>query len=147
MSFEKSEVMVEFLKLAEAQGLAKTAAPSKNPNQEDLKTIEEKRVKVPEKNIIDEAHPESVYIAEARGDGGLVENQNEQQKKLIEMINKMPTGSLVGRYASMATELVKMANVCDDEGAHEAADLLTDAADKLFEQATNLPLTKAPTED
>ena len=136
MSFDKYEVMFEFAQMVEKEKeLAKTAAPAKNPNQEDLKTIEEKRVKSPEKSIIEEAHPEPVYIAEARGDGGLVENQIEQQKKLIEMINKMPTGSLVGRYASTALELVKMANRCDDLGQTKAADILTDAASGLFKRA------------
>jgi hypothetical protein len=152
MSLEKYEVMSEFFKLAEEQdllGLKKTAAPEKNPHQEDLKTIEEKRLKSPEKSIIEEAHPEPVYVAEARGDGGLVENQLEQQKKLVEMLNKMPTGSLVGRYAAVAQELIKMANACDEIGAEDAADLLTDSASKLFELAENesLPLTEAPKDE
>ncbi|KKM23303.1 hypothetical protein LCGC14_1616530 [marine sediment metagenome] len=143
MSLEKYEVMNEFFRIAEEQdllGLKKTAAPEKNPHQEDLKTIEEKRLKSPEKSIIEIAHPEPVYVAEARGDGGLVENQIEQQKKLIEMLNKMPTGSLVGRYATVANELIKMANVCDDIGEEEAADLLTDTATKLLEFAEDEPL-------
>lgn len=127
--------MNEFFRIAEEQdmlGLKKTAMPEKNPHQEDLKTIEEKRLKSPEKSIIEEAHPEPVYVAEARGDGGLVENQIEQQKKLIEMLNKIPTGSLVGRYASTAIELVKMANACDDIGEENSADILTDVATQLF---------------
>lgn len=147
MSWEKSETMREFLKVAEETGLLKTAAPSPNPNKEDDKVVKEKRQKSPEKNIIDEAHPESVYIAEARGDGGLVENANEQQKKLIEMINKMPTGSLVGRYAMAAQELVKMANTLDEAGQSETADVLTEAADKLLEMAGELPFDKAPAKD
>lgn len=145
MSFEKSEVMGEFLKIAEAEdllNLKKNALPEKNPHEEDSKTIEEKRLKSPEKSIIEEAHPEPVYVAEARGDGGLVENQIEQQKKLIEMLNKMPTGSLVGRYAAVAVELVKIANICDDAGHEEAADLVTEAASKLFSMvADDSPLT------
>jgi hypothetical protein len=138
MSLEKYEVMSEFFKLAEEQdllGLKKTAAPEKNPHQEDLKTIEEKRLKSPEKSIIEEAHPEPAYVAEARGDGGLVENQLEQQKKLVEMLNKMPTGSLVGRYASAGLELIKIANICDELGNDNAADALTDAAHILFSKA------------
>lgn len=135
MSFEKYEVMKEFLKIAEKDdllGLKKTAAPAENPNAEDKKVIEEKRQKSPGKSIIEEAHPEPVYIAEARGDGGLVENQIEQQKRIIEMINKMPTGSLVGRYASVALELVKTANACDEINQEEAADLLTNAAVEIL---------------
>jgi hypothetical protein len=135
MSWEKYSVMEEFLKIADENdllGLKKTAAAEKNPYQEDLKTIEEKRLKTPEKSIIEEAHPEPVYVAEARGDGGLVENAIEMQKKYIEMINKMPTGSIVGRYASSINQLTKFANVCDELGHTEAADLLTEAAGELL---------------
>ena len=147
MSLEKYDVMREFLKIAEEKdllGLKKVAYPSPNPNQEDPKTIEEKRLKSPEKSIIEEAHPESVYIAEARGDGGLVENQIEQQKKLIEMINKMPTGSLVGRYAHAINELVKVADRLDEIGEAELSDMVYDKALILFDKIDELPFEEAP---
>jgi len=147
MSWEKSEIMSEFLKIAEEKGMVKTAAPEKNPHQEDPNTIKDKRLKSPEKNIIEEAHPEPVYIAESRGDGALVENQIEQQEKMIEMLNKMPTGTLVGRYASVANELVKIANDCDEAGEQEAADLLTDTAEKILELAVDLPFVEAPKDE
>lgn len=137
----KSEVMDEFFKLMAEQdqlSLSKTAAPEKNPHQEDAKTIEEKRQKSPEKSIIEEAHPEPVYVAEARGDGGLVENQIEQQKKLIEMINKHPTGSLVGRYATAVHSLIKMAKQLDEMNELELAGLLTDTANQLVEQMDSI---------
>lgn len=140
MTWEKSEIMKGFLKIAEERGMI----PEKNPHQEDLKIIEEKRLPEPDKSIIEEAHPEPVFVAESRGDGALVENQIEQQNKMIEMLNKMPTGSLVGRYASAANELIKMANQLDELGQNEAADSLTDAAENLLEMATNLPFDKAP---
>lgn len=133
--WEKSTVMNEFMKIASEANLLnahKKVAYPQNPYQEDLKTIEEKRLKAPEKNIIEQAHPEPVYIAEARGDGGLVENEIENQKKMIEVINKHPTGSLTGRYASAVNELVKLANKCDDMGEVEAANLLTLAAEHLL---------------
>ncbi len=137
----KSEIMEGFLKIASEQGLLKESYPQ-NPYQEDKKTIEGKRLKTPEKSIIEVAHPEKVYVAEARGDGGLVENQIQQQKKIIELLNKMPTGSLVGRYASTVVSLVKLANQCEDLGHSEAAELLTTAAQSfvgLLEQH-KLPL-------
>lgn len=138
MSWEKSETMEEFLKIASEQNLLKEALPEKNPYQEDLKTIEEKRLDPPEKSIIEEAHPEPVYVAESRGDGGLVENQLEQQKKLIQMINKMPNGNIVGRYAQATAELVKLANACDELGEMDAANLLTDLANKLTQEMARL---------
>ena len=131
MNWQKSEVMSEFLKIASEQGMVKNAYPE-NPFQEDLKVIEEKyRKKHPEKHIMEQAHSEPVYIAESRGDGALVENEIENQNKIIEMINKMPTGSLVGRYASAIHNLVVYADKCDTMGELYAADLLTTAAKQL----------------
>lgn len=138
MSWEKYEVMSEFLKIASENGMIKEALPEKNPHQEDLKTIEQKRLKPAKKNIIEVAHPEPVYVAEAKGDGGLVENQVEQQNKIIQMINKMPTGSLIGRYAQATTTLVKLAADFDDVGEFEMANMLTDVAGKLTSEMSSI---------
>lgn len=123
--WHKSEIMNEFLKIAEEQGMFKTAA-----DESDLK---ENTLPEPEKSIIEIAHPDSVYVAEARGDGGLVENEIENQKKIIEIIKKMPTGALLGTYASSILTLIKMANACDDIGEKEAANKITKAAELLIE--------------
>jgi len=146
MDWNNSDVMVEFAKIAkdgDLLGLKKTAAPAPNPYQEDKKTIEEKRLKTPEKNIMELAHPEPVYIAESQGDGALVENEIENQKKMIEIINKMPTGSLVHRYATAIGALIKMADACDANGEDKAAELLTDAATKLLDDVEKLPFDGA----
>ena len=139
--YDNSEVMNELIKMA----LIKEALPSPNPYQEDKKTIEEKRLPSPEKNIMEEAHPSPVYIAESQGDGALVENEIENQKKMIEVINKMPTGNHTGRYAALANVLLKVADTCDDLGEESAADLLTDAAKTVLEGAKS-PLAQAPRE-
>lgn len=136
MDWNNSDVMTEFAKIAEEQdmlGLKKTAMPSPNPYQENKKTIEDKRLKAPEKSVIEIAHPEPVYVAESQGDGALVENQIEQQKKMLEVINKMPTGSLVHRYATAVNTLIKMADVCDQSEESDAANLLAQAAIKLLD--------------
>ena len=133
MSYDKSEVMNEFFKIAQAGGLDKVALPSKNPHQEDKKTIEEKRIKK-EKDIIEVAHPSPVYIAEAKGDGGLVENQNELHNKIMLIINKMPTGTLVHRYASSVIGLLKMAEQLDAVEESDAADLLTNLSSELVKE-------------
>lgn len=140
MDWETSAVMQEFVKIAKEKDLLKEAYPE-NPHQEDTKTIEEKRLPEAEEHIMEQAHPEAAYVAEARGDGGLVENELEQQRKTIEMVNKMPTGSLVGRYANAAQELVALAAKCDDLNHTDAADLLISTAQKLLEAAeTESPL-------
>lgn len=140
MDWTKSPVMEEFIKIVTAENLldnlgnSDAVTPEPNPYKEDAKTIEEKQLKSPEKHIMEIAHPEPVFIAESRGEGGLVENEIEQQEKTIRMINKVPNGSLVGRYAEAVTELVKLANQCDDLGHTDAAGLVTDAATDLIEQ-------------
>ena len=140
--YDNSEVMDELIKLT----LQKTALPAPNPYQEDKKTIEEKRLDAPKKSIMEEAHPEPAYTAESQGDGGLVENEIENQKKMLTVINRMPTGNLVGRYASAANALLKLADVCDDCGENKAADIITETAKTLLTKAKELngPLDKAP---
>ena len=142
--YDKSEVLNELIKLT----LKKIAAPSPNPYQEDVKTIEEKRLDAPKESIIETAHPKPVYVAESQGDGGLVENQLEQQKKMLSVINRMPTGVLVGRYAYVANSLLKLADVCDDCGEPKTADLITNTAKTILEKAKELerPLAEAPVE-
>lgn len=140
MSMEKSEIMSEFLKIADSEnllGLQKEALPAENPYQEDIDTIKEKRLDKSDKHIMELAHPEPVYIAESQGDGALVENPIEQQRKTVEIVNKHPTGSLVGRYAYAVNSLVKMANAADDVGAHDAAAVLTDTAKELVQQMSH----------
>ena len=145
MSWEKSEIMCEFGKLM-GPSLVKTAAVDKapkNPYAEDAKTIKEK-TKLPEKDIIEIAHPAAIYIAESRGDGGLVENQNEQHAKMMEVINKMPTGALLGTYAMTISALVKMADACDIIEEELVSDTLTDVASKISGLMDVVPFEKAP---
>ena len=148
MSWEKSEIMKEFGKIMVSQDIVKTAgekpdAVTKNPYAENVKDIKEKRIPH-DKDIIEEAHPEAVYIADSKGDGGLVENQNEQHKKLMEIINKMPTGIIAHRYASTISSLIKMAEACDDIDEQATADILTEAAAQLVSMIDKLPFEKAP---
>lgn len=147
MSFEKSDVMKEFGRIMTEQGMVKTAnemndaikAVEPNPYPENVKDIKEKRFPH-DKDMIEEAHPEPVYVAEALGDGGLVENQNEQHKKLIEMINEMPNGIIVHRYAITINSLVKMAAECDEVDEDQVSDVLTETATKLVAMIDALPL-------
>ena len=126
---DNSEVLTEFYKLA-----------SKNPYQEDAKTIEEKVLEVDE-DLVEEAHPEPVYVAEALGDGALVENLNEQHEKDMNVINKMPNGKLVHTYALCAVDLVKLAQECEQAGELEAAELITVLAERVLDR---LPFVQAP---
>jgi hypothetical protein len=114
--WDNSEVMSELLKLASKES---------SPKTEDL-TVEEE-------DMVEEAHPESVYVAEALGDGALVENQNEQHEKMVAVVNKMPNGKLIHTYAACAVELVKLAEECEAAGESETAELLTIMAEKVLD--------------
>jgi hypothetical protein len=114
--WDNSEVMSELLKLAAKEHDIKT---------EDL-TVEED-------DMVEKAHPESVYIAEALGDGALVENQNEQHEKMVAVVNKMPNGKLIHNYAACGLELVKFAEECEAAGETEAAELITAIAEKVLD--------------
>ena len=133
--YDKSEVMNELIKLA----IDKTALPAPNPYQEKIKTIEEKRLPAEKPHIMELAHPEPEYIANAQGDGALVENEIENQSKMIDVVNRMPSGNLTGRYAMMADVLLKIADTCDKLEETDAADLLTKAAAETLNK-TKIPL-------
>jgi hypothetical protein len=122
---DNSEVMSEFFKIASESKIDA-------PKPEDAKTIEDKVLEVDE-DLVEEAHPEPVYVAEALGDGGLVENQNEQHTKMMDAVNKMPPGTIMNTNASCALELLKLAEECDQSGESEAADLITIMAEKVLE--------------
>ena len=117
---DNSEVMTAFYKIS-----------SKNPCQEDPKTIEEKVLEVDE-DLVEEAHPEPVYVAEALGDGGLVENQNEQHEKDMAVVNHMPNGKLIHLHASCARDLLKLACECEVAGELEAAEVITTLAERIL---------------
>lgn len=86
-----------------------------------IKELKEKKQAIKPDDMIEKAHPESVWAANALGDAGLVENQNEQQEKIIQMLNKMPTGNLIHTYAEVLTNLVSLANSQQDRHPEAAA--------------------------
>lgn len=85
------------------------------------------------KDIIETAHPERVQVAEGPKESGVVDNLNEQQKKIVNMINKMPTGNVTHNFsfASEINELVVLANQLDELHLFEEADELTKVAYSL----------------
>lgn len=110
---------------------------------EDISILKEKKRAHEPEDMIEKAHPKSVYVADALGNEGLVENQNEQQTKIIQMINKLPTGNHIHIYAYVIEELVKVADDLEDKGHLKAAavveevlaDLTNGSKKKLISQA------------
>lgn len=128
-----SKVMEDFVKIAADSGLIMTdfkpedkdfvGNPSKETPVKDYRRYEptEEYNVTEEKDLVQAAHPEKVQVADAMGDGGVVENQNEQQKKNIDIATKMPNGALIGVHANLVNTLVKIAIQLDNEGKHKEA--------------------------
>ena len=100
-------------------------------DKKEQDTVREKLTPVELVDMIEEAHPEPVYIADAMADGGLVENQNELHQKLIEMINKYPSGSIGHKYAALIEDLLIAADQLDASGNPEAANELDSLASEI----------------
>ena len=129
-----SAVMEEFAKIAKEQGFlsselkkndkdvvgnAKIPTPVKDHRR--YEPTEEYDV-TDHKCIMEDAHPDKKkQLAEAQGDGGVVENNMEQQEADINVATNMPSGSLVGIHAELINDLVKLANKCEKEGNVKAA--------------------------
>jgi len=93
---------------------------------DDLSVLKEKKHPVDKEDLIEKAHPKSVYVSNALGDGGLVENQNEQQAKIIEIINKMPSGNHIHLYAEAILGLEKIASEMENDGLYDES-IIVDA--------------------
>jgi hypothetical protein len=103
-NIDNSSVFKDFVKIAQSYGWVKEA--------DDAKVIQDKYniTDGTGKELIDKAHPNEIWVAEALGDGGLVENQNEQHETLMSILYKMPEGSLIGRHAELVNSLTKTAD-------------------------------------
>lgn len=102
-------------------------------DNDDKKILKEKKNPVEPECMIDRAHPESVFVADALGEGGLVENNNERQEKLIGIINKMPTGNLINTYAALIVEeLAEIATELEEKGLSSSAELVDDTMLEIY---------------
>lgn len=107
---------------------------------EDIKILKEKKLSMEPEDMIDRAHPGSHFTADADGEGGLVETQNEQQEKIIQMINKMPNGAPTHIYAYLIEGLSKIAEDMESEGLDDHADIISKAMfdiDTAFKKKAN----------
>jgi hypothetical protein len=60
-----------------------------------------------DKNLLSEAHPQTAYVADARGKGGLVENSHEQHEAMSKMFGDRPTANFKGSYARLKQQMKK----------------------------------------
>lgn len=105
-------------------------------NADDKKTILQKKYPLESEDLVEKAHPESVLVAE-HPYGGLVENLNEQHQKMLNVVNKMPTGFPLHSWASIAEDLVKIAQECDDAGLTTYATAIDEVVESFFLKKSN----------
>ena len=82
-------------------------------------------------DLIENAHPFSIDIADAMGNGGIVENKLEQQRHNIGVAKSMPSGNIRGKHAWLIKNLIKLADYEDEAGNLEASDLIDAAIKEL----------------
>lgn len=125
-----NEIMDEFYKIAKETGLIQSDF-GHHPlgNLDDITEVktrseptEDYGLKIDPQDIIDEAHPKPAWIDEnsprvpGAGNGSLVENLKEQQEADLKILDKMPSGALIGVHAKLINELIKIANELEDAG-------------------------------
>lgn len=149
-----SDIFDDYAKIAMEKGLIKKASPESlqkkmedNPRWDslDISAIEALYGVKPEtpkdmqykRNIIEDAHPESVVVSPAYDKiNGLVENVNERQDIICNMIKKVPNGNQIQRkYAEkqLVLSLVRLGNDLDNSKKDELRKL----ADTCLEQITS----------
>jgi len=88
---------------------------------EDKKSLKGKKRAIEVGDIIEEAHPDQVSVAEGPDGTGVVENLNEQHVKIVNILNKMPSGFNFNTFAKAVRALVKVADKLEDAGDYEGA--------------------------
>jgi hypothetical protein len=82
-------------------------------------------------DVIGESHPETITVADATGNGGVVENQIEQHRQSVDVAKSVPSGNFRSKHAWVLKNLIKLANNADEQGLNEASDLIDIALKEL----------------
>lgn len=83
---------------------------------EDKKILKEKKRAIEVGDIIEEAHSEQAHMAEGPMGTGVVENQNEQHAKMLNVVYKQPAGFNFNTFADAVNTLVKVAEKLEASG-------------------------------
>lgn len=83
-------------------------------------------------DLLMEAHPKSTYLAEAMGDGGLVENGLEQKVKSEAVALSVPSGNFRSKYAETHAYLNKLLKVAEAENKTEVSNLIKQTINQFF---------------
>lgn len=82
-------------------------------------------------DLIGIAHPKSIEIADAMGNGGVVENQVEQHRHNTGVAKSMPSGNFLGRHAWVIKNLIKLANKAEHDGLFEVSNVIDETLEEL----------------
>jgi hypothetical protein len=155
MKLKRSEIFENYAQIALKKGLIdnKIIATAEAMTQEDkFKDSEYKKnieqlyhVKLDNKDILDQAHPESIVTLPAYDKlNGLVENLKERHNVMIGIVNKMPGSDNIGhKYASahnnLLSELIKIGYSMDNKKVDDLRILADSCSDRITKTAF-LPL-------
>lgn len=107
---------------------------------DDRKVLREKKRAIEVGDIIEQAHPEQAILGEAPHGGGVVEDQNEQHAKIVNMVYRNPVGFNFNSWAEAVQKLVKVADSLDSRGDAQAAFRVDALVNELLVQAADQEL-------
>ena len=71
-------------------------------------------------DLINSAHPKSINLADAMGDGGLVENAVESGNRMAEIARNTPSGNYRSKHAHITERLNKLAVIASLSGDRQS---------------------------
>lgn len=104
----------EYLSLASAPMTNMVVVADADGLDKDI--LKEKKKATNFDDIIDQAHPETAFMADGPMGTGVVENQNEQHTKILNVVYKDPTGFHFNTMASIMAQLTKVADALEAKG-------------------------------
>lgn len=149
-----SDIFDEYCRIAIEKGIVKKADPN---DREDKESSSEYRDTIMalygidinesgKRNIIEEAHPESVIIAPSYDKlNGLVENNNERHDIMVGIVNKVPKGNHTQhRYAKkeLLDKLISLGYKLDNAGEENLCVLADTCSAKLANEIKKEALKK-----
>lgn len=124
----------EFAKLLrESRSSARHKLVAEAADKEDAIRAKRPRKEKNKKSVIEEAHPEEVFVAESDGLGGRVGNPEQVQEQIIDALNRRPSAfPYQGLVANAMADFEKTAEVLESHDLfNEAAAVRKVAADWL----------------
>lgn len=132
------DVFNEYAKIAQEKGLITEAKEETRTELSSVELLYGLKPNNEKKDIIDEAHPETVVIAPSYDRlNGVVENGKERQKMIIDTLTQVPhSRPWHHRYAEdLAHELIRLGYLMDNQNQEELAILADNCSAELRKEA------------